>query len=69
MDLFPAIDLFEGKVVRLHQGRYDAVTVYDRDPVARAGAPEIARKRGGSARRAARKRGGNAIRRSGVGRK
>lgn len=36
MDLFPAIDLFEGKVVRLHQGRYDAVTVYDHDPVARA---------------------------------
>ncbi len=36
MDLVPAIDLYEGKVVRLHQGRYDAVTVYDHDPVARA---------------------------------
>ena len=36
MDLVPAIDLYEGKVVRLHQGRYDAITVYDHDPVARA---------------------------------
>lgn len=36
MDLFPAIDLLDGKAVRLHQGRYDAVTVYDADPVARA---------------------------------
>lgn len=36
MQLFPAIDLFEGKVVRLKQGRYDEVTVYDDDPVARA---------------------------------
>ena len=36
MDLFPAIDLLEGKAVRLHQGKYDEVTVYDDDPVARA---------------------------------
>ena len=36
MDLFPAIDLLEGKAVRLHQGRYDAVTVYDADPSTRA---------------------------------
>jgi len=36
MQLFPAIDLFEGKVVRLRQGRYDEITVYDEDPVARA---------------------------------
>jgi phosphoribosylformimino-5-aminoimidazole carboxamide ribotide isomerase len=36
MELFPAIDLLDGKAVRLHQGRYDAVTVYDADPVARA---------------------------------
>lgn len=37
MHILPAIDLFEGKAVRLHQGRYDAVTVYDPDPVALAG--------------------------------
>ena len=36
MVILPAIDLLDGKVVRLHQGRYDAVTVYDADPVARA---------------------------------
>ena len=28
MELIPAIDLLDGKVVRLHQGRYDAVTVF-----------------------------------------
>jgi phosphoribosylformimino-5-aminoimidazole carboxamide ribotide isomerase len=33
MELIPAIDLLDGKVVRLHQGRYDEVTVYDEDPV------------------------------------
>ncbi len=33
MFILPAIDLFEGKAVRLHQGRYDAITVYDADPV------------------------------------
>ena len=38
MDILPAIDLLEGKVVRLHQGRYDRVTVYDEDPAARAAA-------------------------------
>lgn len=36
MDLYPAIDLLGGKVVRLREGRYDAVTVYDDDPVRRA---------------------------------
>lgn len=36
IELFPAIDLLDGKAVRLHQGRYDAVTVYDDDPLARA---------------------------------
>ncbi len=36
MVILPAIDLLGGKAVRLHQGRYDAVTVYDEDPVARA---------------------------------
>jgi phosphoribosylformimino-5-aminoimidazole carboxamide ribotide isomerase len=34
--IIPAIDLLAGKAVRLHQGRYDAVTVYDDDPPARA---------------------------------
>jgi phosphoribosylformimino-5-aminoimidazole carboxamide ribotide isomerase len=32
MDLIPAIDVLGGQVVRLHQGRYDAVTVYGDDP-------------------------------------
>ena len=36
MILIPAIDLFQGKGVRLLQGRYDAVTVFEDDPVARA---------------------------------
>ncbi|MGB5810987.1 MAG: 1-(5-phosphoribosyl)-5-[(5-phosphoribosylamino)methylideneamino]imidazole-4-carboxamide isomerase [Polyangiales bacterium] len=36
MELIPAIDLLDGHVVRLHQGRYDEVTVYDDDPVAAA---------------------------------
>jgi len=34
--VIPAIDLVGGKAVRLHQGRYDAMTVYDEDPVGRA---------------------------------
>jgi len=34
--VIPAIDLLGGKAVRLHQGRYDAVTVYDDDPPGRA---------------------------------
>lgn len=33
MELIPAIDLLDGKVVRLTQGRYDQVTVYSDDPV------------------------------------
>jgi phosphoribosylformimino-5-aminoimidazole carboxamide ribotide isomerase len=36
MIVIPAIDLLGGKAVRLHQGRYDDVTVYDDDPPARA---------------------------------
>jgi len=32
MHILPAIDLLDGKAVRLHQGRYDEVTVYDQDP-------------------------------------
>ena len=34
MNLYPAIDLFGGKVVRLRQGEYDDSTVYGDDPVA-----------------------------------
>src|ERR1700722_3778000 len=36
MIVVPAIDLLGGKAVRLHQGRYDQVTVFDADPPARA---------------------------------
>ena len=36
MELFPAIDLRGGRVVRLLQGDYDVETAYDDDPVARA---------------------------------
>ena len=36
MQVLPAIDLLDGKAVRLHQGRYDAVTVYADDPPALA---------------------------------
>ncbi len=36
MILYPAIDLFEGKAVRLRQGRYDDMTIYDHDPAALA---------------------------------
>jgi phosphoribosylformimino-5-aminoimidazole carboxamide ribotide isomerase len=34
--VIPAIDLLGGKVVRLREGRYDDVTVFDEDPPARA---------------------------------
>jgi phosphoribosylformimino-5-aminoimidazole carboxamide ribotide isomerase len=34
MDIYPAIDLRDGQVVRLEQGRVDAETVYDSDLVA-----------------------------------
>jgi phosphoribosylformimino-5-aminoimidazole carboxamide ribotide isomerase len=34
MDLFPAIDIRNGRCVRLHQGDYDRETVYDADPIA-----------------------------------
>ncbi|MBR6708218.1 MAG: 1-(5-phosphoribosyl)-5-[Clostridia bacterium] len=33
MLIFPAIDLFEGKAVRLYKGNYDELTVYSDDPV------------------------------------
>lgn len=36
MILYPAIDLFEGQAVRLRQGHYDEMTVYDNDPVSLA---------------------------------
>jgi len=32
-EVIPAIDILDGKCVRLKQGRYDAVTVYSNDPV------------------------------------
>jgi phosphoribosylformimino-5-aminoimidazole carboxamide ribotide isomerase len=34
MDILPAIDLLEGKCVRLVQGRYDRVIEYESDPLA-----------------------------------
>ncbi len=33
MLIFPAIDLLEGRCVRLHQGRFDQATVYSDDPL------------------------------------
>jgi phosphoribosylformimino-5-aminoimidazole carboxamide ribotide isomerase len=36
MDLYPAIDLRDGRAVRLYQGDYDRETVYNDDPVAQA---------------------------------
>ncbi len=36
MRILPAIDLLDGRAVRLLQGRYEDVTVYDPDPPARA---------------------------------
>ena len=36
MHVLPAVDLYHGKAVRLHQGRYDAVTLYHDDPAALA---------------------------------
>jgi phosphoribosylformimino-5-aminoimidazole carboxamide ribotide isomerase len=36
VQLWPAIDLYRGKAVRLHQGDYDKVTVYHDDPAAHA---------------------------------
>lgn len=34
MKLYPAIDLYEGKAVRLYKGQYQQMTVYNEDPVA-----------------------------------
>lgn len=36
MYVFPAIDLYQGRVVRLSQGDYDRVTVYDDNPLHQA---------------------------------
>ncbi|MDF1543245.1 MAG: 1-(5-phosphoribosyl)-5-[(5-phosphoribosylamino)methylideneamino]imidazole-4-carboxamide isomerase [Anaerosomatales bacterium] len=36
MQIFPAIDILGGKAVRLRQGHYDQVTVYNDDPVEQA---------------------------------
>lgn len=36
MMLYPAIDIKDGKCVRLYQGRFDDVTVYGDDPAAMA---------------------------------
>ena len=36
MELFPAIDLLDGRAVRLYQGDYDRGTIYNDDPVAQA---------------------------------
>lgn len=36
MELYPAIDLRDGRAVRLYQGDYDRETVYHDDPVAQA---------------------------------
>lgn len=33
MNIFPAIDLYDGKVVRLYKGNYKEMTVYDSDPL------------------------------------
>ena len=42
MDLFPAIDLRGGRAVRLYQGDYDRMTVYNADPAAQARASPAA---------------------------
>lgn len=36
MQILPAIDILDGKAVRLKQGRFDEVTVYNADPVDQA---------------------------------
>ena len=36
MDLYPAIDLLDGRCVRLYQGDYDRETHYGDDPVSQA---------------------------------
>ena len=33
MEIYPAIDLYDGKVVRLYKGKYNEMTVYADDPL------------------------------------
>ncbi len=33
MKIFPAIDIFDGKAVRLYKGNYNSMTIYSSDPV------------------------------------
>ena len=33
VQIFPAVDILDGQVVRLHQGDYEQVTVYEDDPI------------------------------------
>ena len=33
MKIFPAIDLYDGKAVRLYKGNYDNMTVYSSNPI------------------------------------
>lgn len=40
MNLYPAIDIYQGKVVRLTQGDFNSCVVYSKDPVATAKAWE-----------------------------
>ena len=40
MKIFPAIDLYDGKAVRLYKGDYDKMTVYSEDPLSVAKAFE-----------------------------
>ena len=42
MNIFPAIDLYEGKAVRLYKGDYRQMTVYDPEPLNTAKAFEAA---------------------------
>jgi phosphoribosylformimino-5-aminoimidazole carboxamide ribotide isomerase len=42
MDLYPAIDIRDGRAVRLTQGDFDRETIYDDDPIGRAHAFEAA---------------------------
>lgn len=34
MKLYPAIDLYDGKAVRLYKGEYQQMTVYNENPLA-----------------------------------
>jgi phosphoribosylformimino-5-aminoimidazole carboxamide ribotide isomerase len=42
VDLYPAIDIRDGRAVRLTQGDFDRETIYDSDPIGRARAFEAA---------------------------